>query len=261
MLKDYDLQPALASFDAKRAKAWFSDKLGIEPTADDGVQLRYEFGKSGFGVYEAPTAGTAKNTVASWNVPDVAAEVARLRGRGVVFEDYDFGDYKTVDGIMTDPDGNRTAWFKDADGNIHTLVTIPQMPDTRVTAMIATSDLDRAKQWYADKLGFGAPVFELPGEVVAFGSGSGSFSVYRTTFAGTAQNTVGEWAVDDLKAEVAALRARGVQFEDLEFPSPEGTSIKTVDGIWTGPVSGSLEAWFRDPDGNWLSILEEHETA
>src|SRR5215831_13885825 len=154
MLKDYALEPSLASFDAKRAKTWFSETLGIEPTFDDGVQLDYQFGKSGFGIYEAATAGTAKNTVASWNVPDVAAEVARLRARGVVFEEYDFGDYKTVDGIMSDPDGNKTAWFKDADGNVHTIVSIPQMPDVRVTAMIATADLERAKAWYRDKLGF-----------------------------------------------------------------------------------------------------------
>jgi len=260
MLKDYDLQPALASFDANRAKAWFSDKLGIEPTWDDGAQLDYQFGKSGFGVYEAATAGTAKNTVASWNVPDVAAEVQRLRARGVVFEDYDFGDFKTVDGIMTDPDGNKTAWFKDADGNIHTLVTIPQMPDTRVTAMIATADLARARRWYGEVLGFGEPAFELPGVVVAYRSGDGSFSVYQTSFAGTAQNTVAEWAVDDLRGEVAALRDRGVQFEDLEFDSPEHTAVRTVDGIATGPERGSLEAWFRDPDGNWLSIREDHET-
>jgi catechol 2,3-dioxygenase-like lactoylglutathione lyase family enzyme len=261
MLSDYDLQPSLASFDVPRASQWFSDKLGIEPTVDDGVQLVYEFGKSGFGVYEAATAGTAKNTVASWNVPDVSAEVARLRARGVVFEDYDFGDFKTVDGIMTDPEGNKTAWFKDADGNIHTLVTIPQMPDTKVTAMIATADLDRAKQWYADKLGFTTPVFELPGEVVAFRSGAGSFSVYRTTFAGTAQNTVAEWPVDDLRSEVKALRDRGVEFEELDFENPEGSSLKTVDGIATLAESGSMQAWFRDPDGNWLSIREDHEAA
>jgi catechol 2,3-dioxygenase-like lactoylglutathione lyase family enzyme len=259
MLSDYDLQPSLASFDAKRARQWFSEKLGIEPTFDDGVQVDYQFGKSGFGVYEAATAGTAKNTVASWNVPDVAAEVARLRARGVVFEDYDFGDYKTVDGIMTDPEGNKTAWFKDADGNIHTLVTIPQMPGTKVTAMIATADLDRAKAWYGEKLGFTDPVFELPGEVVSYRSGEGSFSVYRTTFAGTAQNTVAEWAVDDLRTEAAALRDRGVQFEELEFDTPEGRRLKTVDGIATAP-SGSMQAWFRDPDGNWLSIREDHET-
>lgn len=258
MLSDFDLQPSLASFDAQRARQWFLDKLGIEPTEEDDVQLDYQFGKSGFGVYEAATAGTAKNTVAAWNVPDVAAEVARLRARGVVFEDYDFGEFKTVDGIMTDPEGNETAWFKDADGNIHTLVTMPQMPETRVTAMIATADLERAKAWYEEKLGYTEPVFELPDQVVSYRSGDGAFSVYQTTFAGTAQNTVAEWPVDDLRKEAAALRDRGLEFEDLEFESPEHTTIKTVDGIATGSETGSLQAWFRDPDGNWLSIREEH---
>jgi catechol 2,3-dioxygenase-like lactoylglutathione lyase family enzyme len=253
MLSEYPLQPSIASFDAKRAKAWFSEKLGIEPTIEwpDG-QLDYRLGSSGFGVYEAGSAGTAKNTVASWNVPDVAAEVARLRARGVAFEDYDFGDFKTVDGIMTDPDGNKTAWFKDADGNIHTLVSIPQTPDAKVTAMIATADLDRATRFYEETLGF-RRVYEYDGEVVVYGSGPGSFAVYRTTFAGTAQNTIAGWEVADLRAEVAALRARGLAFEDLEF----GRN-KTVDGIAADP-EGSLQAWFRDPDGNWLTIREEHD--
>ena len=258
MLSDFDLQPSLATSNVARAKAWFSEKLGIEPTGDwpDEGQIDYEFaGGSGMGVYEAPSAGTAKNTVASWNVPDVEAEVARLRGRGVVFEDYDFGESRTVDGIMTDPDGNKTAWFKDADGNIHTIVTIPQMPDVRVTAMIATKDLDRAKRWYADTLAYTTPVFELDGQVVSYRSGAGSFAVYRSEFAGTAQNTIGIWGVDDLRAEVAALRARGLRLEDIEFGD-----LKTVGGIYEGP-SGTLQAWFRDPDGNWLSIREDHSPA
>ena len=46
-------------------------------------------------------------------------EVARLRGRGVVFEDYNFGDGdKTVDGILADAEGDQNAWFKDSEGNI-----------------------------------------------------------------------------------------------------------------------------------------------
>ena len=254
MLSDYALQPSIASFDAKRAKAWFSEKLGVEPAIEwpDG-QLDYRFRSSGMGVYEAGSAGTAKNTVAAWNVPDVPAEVARLRARGVVFEEYDFGDFKTVDGVMTDPQGFQTAWFKDSDGNIHSLVTIPEMPDIKVTAMIAAADLERAKRWYAEKLGF-SPVSENDGEVAVYRSGGGSFAVYRTSFAGTAQNTIGGWEVTDLQSEVAALRARGLAFEDLDFDKN-----KTVDGIATGE-DGSLQSWFRDADGNWLTIREEHGT-
>jgi catechol 2,3-dioxygenase-like lactoylglutathione lyase family enzyme len=258
MLRDFNLHPTIASFDVQRARAWFSDKLGIAPTSADDGQLDYRFGGSGIGVYEAPSAGTAKNTVAAWNVPDVAAEVARLRARGLVFEEYDFGDFKTVDGIMTDPGGMQNAWFKDADGNIHTLVSVPETPDIRVTAMIATADLARAKRWYQEQLGFDEPVFEYPGQVLSWRSGAGSYTVYRTEFAGTAQNTVGIWAVGDARAEVAALRARGVTFEELQFPNPEGEPVGTVDGIATSR-GGSLQAWFRDPDGNWLSLIEEHD--
>jgi Lactoylglutathione lyase and related lyases len=253
MLSDYQVQPSLASFDAKRAKTWFSEKFGIEPTIEwpDG-QLDYEFGSSGFAIYEAGSAGTAKNTVASWNVPDVEAEVARLGARGVAFESYDFEDYKTVDGIMTDPDGNKTAWFKDADGNIHSLISTPQMPDVKVTAMVAAADLGRAKRFYEETLGF-SPVYEYEGVVAVYRSGPGSFTVYQTTFAGTAQNTIAGWEVADLRGEVAALQARGLTFEDLAFGNN-----KTVDGIAEDP-EGSLQAWFRDPDGNWLTIREEHD--
>jgi catechol 2,3-dioxygenase-like lactoylglutathione lyase family enzyme len=252
VLSDYVFHPSIASFDAKRAKAWFFEKLGVEPTIEwpDG-QLDYRFGSSGMGVYEAGSAGTAKNTVAAWNVPDVVAEVARLRARGVVFEDYDFGEYKTVDGVMTDPQGFQTAWFKDADGNIHSLVTIPEMPSVKVTAMIGAADLERAKRWYDEKLGF-SPGSESDGEVAVYRSGDGTFSVYRTTFAGTAENTIGVWEVADLRSEVAALRARGLTLEDLEFGHN-----KTVEGI-SADEDGSLQAWFRDIDGNWLTIREEH---
>jgi len=52
-----------------------------------------------------------------WWVKDLRAEVAELRKRGVVFEDYDFGEARTVDGILDDEDG-MTAWFKDSEGNV-----------------------------------------------------------------------------------------------------------------------------------------------
>ena len=44
--------------------------------------------------------------------------MADLRSRGVTFEDYDFGDAKTVEGLLVDSDGTTNAWFKDPDGNI-----------------------------------------------------------------------------------------------------------------------------------------------
>jgi predicted enzyme related to lactoylglutathione lyase len=68
-------------------------------------------------MYPSPGAGTSKASTAFWAVDDVAAEVAELKARGVVFEEYDFPGLKTVNGIATGG-GAKTAWFKDSEGNI-----------------------------------------------------------------------------------------------------------------------------------------------
>ena len=158
MLKDLDIHATLATADAKRAKQWYSDKLGWKPTKEFDGFLRYELGPTGFSVYETPAAGTAQNTVMFWLVDDARAEITRLRGRGVTFEEYDFGDFKTVDGVMTDPDGGQTAWFKDADGNIISIISTsdPRAREmtNQVGPMIASSDLERSKAWYAKVGGF-----------------------------------------------------------------------------------------------------------
>ena len=63
-------------------------------------------------------AGTQNpSTALTWEVDDVTAEVADLEGRGIVFEDYDLPDFKTVDHVA-EMGGDRAAWFKDPDGNV-----------------------------------------------------------------------------------------------------------------------------------------------
>jgi catechol 2,3-dioxygenase-like lactoylglutathione lyase family enzyme len=250
MLRDYPMTPSLATADAERAKRWYAEKLGLEPAFEDSGYLGYRVGPGTFTVYETPTAGTAKSTAANLNVRDLAAEVARLRARGVAFEDYDFGDFKTTDGILLDPDGGAAAWFKDADGNILSLISDPKddRPAT-VSGMLAASDLERARTWYRDKLGFETAV-DYPGGVLGYESGGGWFEVYKTEFAGTAKNTVGAWNVKDLRAEMAELRARGVRFEDYDFGE-----MQTVDGVMTDP-GGGLNAWFTDSEGNILALVQ-----
>ena len=245
---------SLAAIDLERAKSWYADKLGWEPTMEAPGLLVYHVLDSDFTLFETPNAGTAKNTVMTWNVPDAAAEVARLRDRGVVFEDYDFGEYKTVDGVMADPGGGKTAWFKDSEGNIISLTSSPQ--DTRpsqLSAMLAATDLERAKGWYADALGF-QPMFELPGVVVGYPSGSSTFSIYQTSFAGTAKNTVAAWRLKGIVDEVARLRERGVEFEDYDF----GDGDATVAGIMSDD-DGPVNAWFRDSEGNSLVLVEDRD--
>lgn len=106
--------------DIERAKAWYASVLRLEPTqtADNG-DARYELNGTHMQLYTSRFAGTNQATAAALGVADVEATVAELTSRGAVFEDYDFGeDFRTVDGILTTPDGRKLAWLKDSEGNI-----------------------------------------------------------------------------------------------------------------------------------------------
>lgn len=70
-------------------------------------------------LFASSEAGTAQHQLGAWLVGDLATAVAQLRGRGVVFEDYDQPGLRTVDGIATTPVG-KAAWFKDSEGNLLT---------------------------------------------------------------------------------------------------------------------------------------------
>ncbi|HYN70298.1 MAG TPA: VOC family protein [Candidatus Eisenbacteria bacterium] len=250
MLNEFEIHPSLAASDVDRARTWYAEKLGLNPILEYEDLLKYTIGDSVFTVYETQSAGTAKNTVAMENVPDLRAEVARLKARGVVFEDYDLPGLYTEDGIADTGDGGLLAWFKDSEGNI---VGLAQWPgDDRppgITAMIAAADLPRARAWYADKLGL-TPAQEMEG-ALNYRSGASSFTVYATEFAGTAKNTVAVWRVPDLGAEMTELRGRGVVFEDYDFGD-----WRTVDGVMTDP-EGGLAAWFTDLEGNVLGLAQE----
>jgi len=252
VITDAPIHASLATKDLARARSWYADKIGWEPALEPPGTLVYQVGQSFFTAYESEYAGTAKNTVMNWLVPDLRAQVARLRERGVTFEEYDFGEFKTVDGIMDTPDGNANAWFKDADGNIVGVLQDPSAPSAgTVTTMIAAADLARAKAWYADKLGF-QPAQEFEDIVVNYKSGGSSFSVYKTEYAGTAKNTVAIWRFQGVRPEVERLKERGVVFEDYDF-GPEG---KTVDGVLSDE-QGNVIAWFKDSEGNILGLTED----
>ena len=117
------------------------------------------------------------------------------------------------------------------------------------TPMIAVKDLDRAKQFYTETLGL-KPTGEENSEVFILKSGSTNVSLYRSEYAGTNKATALTFDVDDIKAEVSELKGRGVTFEhyDLDGLTQDG-DIYTAEGMKT--------AWFKDPDGNILSMIEQ----
>lgn len=254
-IADAPFHPSLAVRDLPRSRGWYADKLGWEPTVEAPGTLVYELApNAAFTLFETEHAGSARNTVMNWNVEDVRVEVARLRGRGVDFENYDFGDVKTIDGIMGDEAHGMNAWFKDPDGNIvGVLSPAPGSDDggAAISGMIAAADLDRAKAWYRDKLGL-EPMSEMPGVIASYRTGGTVFSVYKTEFAGTARNTVGVWRLAGIRDEVARLRGRGVTFEEVEFDG----GARTVGGILVGDDGRDENAWFTDSEGNVLALAE-----
>jgi len=116
------------------------------------------------------------------------------------------------------------------------------------TPMIAVKDLDRAKQFYSDTLGL-KTVDEWGGEGVTLKSGDTTLNVYRSEFAGTNQATALTFDVKDIDSEVRELKDKGVMFQhyDVEGLTREGD-------IYSG--EDMKTAWFKDPDGNILSLIE-----
>jgi catechol 2,3-dioxygenase-like lactoylglutathione lyase family enzyme len=122
------LSAALPAADLERAKQWYSEKLGLEPVEEDEYGgAHYETGGTHFMVFLTPFAGTNQATAAGFMVDNFDEVIGELRSNGVTFEEVDFGEMgKTVDGVITAPDGSKGAWFKDSEGNILSVTNMGQ---------------------------------------------------------------------------------------------------------------------------------------
>jgi len=122
------------------------------------------------------------------------------------------------------------------------------LKDMEVMAVLPAKDIDRAREFYRDKLGF-EPERTMADGGLVYRCGKGtSFLIYQTDNAGSAKNTQIGWATDDVQRDVDELRARGVVFEDYDMPG-----LKTENGIATMEGYGQA-AWFLDSEGNILNI-------
>ena len=118
MLKNATIVPYIPVSDLARARRFYEETVGLQPAEEFAGGVIYECGDGSWVfMYPSAGAGTSRASTAFWDVEDVEAEVAALRSRGVVFEDYDLPGLKTVNGIATGG-GAKTAWFKDSEGNI-----------------------------------------------------------------------------------------------------------------------------------------------
>jgi predicted enzyme related to lactoylglutathione lyase len=119
MLKNARAQASLPAQDLGRARAFYGEKLGLQPFEEDADNTRYQL-RDGtqFNVFRTGGAPSGTHTQMAFLVEDIVAEVQDLSSRGVKFEEYDFPGLKTKDSIADGPDGSKAAWFKDSEGNM-----------------------------------------------------------------------------------------------------------------------------------------------
>ncbi|PIF98835.1 VOC family protein [Comamonas sp. 26] len=117
MLSHSAVTTMLPVIDMVRARAFYEECLGLQPGAlrPDG-KFVYQVGGSALALFHKPGGTKAEHTAISFQVPDIAASIEALKGRGVVFEDYDFPDFKTVNHVCV-LGSEKAAWFKDTEGN------------------------------------------------------------------------------------------------------------------------------------------------
>lgn len=118
MLKDGQAAATIAVTDLARGRTFYAETLGFPIVQESEGGILFQAGQgTAFFVYPSQFAGTNKATTASFNVDDFDATIADLRGKGIVFLEYDFPGLKTENGVAQTPDGPG-AWFADPDGNI-----------------------------------------------------------------------------------------------------------------------------------------------
>jgi catechol 2,3-dioxygenase-like lactoylglutathione lyase family enzyme len=120
MLTAAKLVAFVATTDSERAKAFYSDVLGLRLVADEPYALVYDAAGVTLRVQKAPAFTPLPHTVLGWHVASIASAVAALAKHGVSFERYP-GMQQDAAGIWSSPSGARVAWFKDPDGNLLSL--------------------------------------------------------------------------------------------------------------------------------------------
>jgi predicted enzyme related to lactoylglutathione lyase len=116
-----------------------------------------------------------------------------------------------------------------------------------IRAYIPATDVKRARRFYEEIIGL-EPREEYAGGVI-YECGGAEVFLYATPNAGTSRASQAYWQVVDVEAEVAELKARGVKFEEYDFP---GVTMKNS----VATAGGAKTAWFKDTEGNILAVSQ-----
>jgi predicted enzyme related to lactoylglutathione lyase len=119
--------------------------------------------------------------------------------------------------------------------------------ETDAVATLAVNDLGVAARFYEETLGLSRAGAD-DNESIMFESGDTTINVYRSSFAGTNKATALTWSVDDVDDVVRTLKGKGVKFEHYDLPDTRREGDVHISG-------DVRVAWFKDPDGNILSVV------
>lgn len=121
------------------------------------------------------------------------------------------------------------------------------LASSKIMGFVPTKDSARARSFYEGKLGFQFVSDDMFALVMR--AGETMIRIAKTKDFAPAPYTVLGWQVSNIEVMVAWLQKRGVVFEKYPFVQDKES------GIWTAPT-GDKVAWFKDPDGNVLSVSQ-----
>ncbi len=116
MLADKKIVALVPITDAARAKAFYSEKLGLRFVSEDPFALVFDANGNMLRLTKMKEFTPQRFSILGWEVADIEAAVRQLTAAGVTFERYGFFKQDEL-GIWTAPDGTKVAWFLDPDGN------------------------------------------------------------------------------------------------------------------------------------------------
>ncbi|HEU5004847.1 MAG TPA: VOC family protein [Candidatus Saccharimonadales bacterium] len=117
MLDNAEVMAMVPVKDIKEAEKFYSETLSLKKVDENPGGISYQCGATKLFVYPTPTAGTAKSTVATWEVSDIKSVCDELQAKGLEFERYDYPG-ATHEGVVHIWEGAKAAWFRDPSGNI-----------------------------------------------------------------------------------------------------------------------------------------------
>jgi catechol 2,3-dioxygenase-like lactoylglutathione lyase family enzyme len=121
------------------------------------------------------------------------------------------------------------------------------LASAELVAFVASSDLEASDRFYGGRLGL--RLVDATELALVYDAGGSELRVTRVERPAAAPYTVLGWRVDDIAATIRELAGEGLSFTRYAGMRQDG------DGVWTSP-SGALVAWFEDPDGNTLSLVQ-----